>query len=58
MTKPKTMENVLGYLGAIQRMGEVYNLTLDKKIQKIIINMMHMTLSKCASTLSKVDDAW
>jgi glycosyltransferase involved in cell wall biosynthesis len=57
MTKPKTMENVLGYLGAIQRMGEVYNLTLDKEAQKIIINIMHMTLSKCANTLSKIDDA-
>jgi glycosyltransferase involved in cell wall biosynthesis len=55
MTKPKTMENVLGYLGAIQRMGEVYNLMLDKKTQKIIIDIMHMTLSKCANTLTVVE---
>lgn len=57
MTKPKTMENVLGYLGVIQQMGEVYNLTLDKKIQKIIIDIMQMTLSKCINTLRSLDDA-
>lgn len=57
MTKPKTMENVLGYLGVIQQMGEVYNLTLDKKTQKIIIDIMQMTLSKCINTLRSLDDA-
>lgn len=55
MTSPKTMKNVYGHLGVLNRMAEVFSETEDTNIKTTINRVMRMTLSNCARCLKQID---
>lgn len=55
MTTPKTIKNVNGLVGVLNRMGEVFSATKDASIKKSIIRLMRLMLSTCSHYIKQID---
>jgi len=55
MTTPKTIKNINGLVGVLNRMAEVFSVTKDANIKKSIIRLMDMMLSTCSHFIKQID---